>query len=210
LLVKQRIPCTYFVSVRHVLEGEPFAHDVALGKPLAPNTLEQLRAMAGAGVEVAAHSYTHADLARIGDGQRLHHEVVTAGEHLQRALGRPVRYFAFPFGQHVHLNPEAFELAYEAGYEAVCSAYGGFNFPGDDTFHLQRIPVDESLIRLKNWSTVDPRKLRTPRFLYQAAVGRADAVPAGVSPASRPGTLTAGHEIDQHPGRAGSEPRAIP
>ena len=34
LLVKQRIPVTYFVSTRNVLEGVPFPHDVARGKPL--------------------------------------------------------------------------------------------------------------------------------------------------------------------------------
>ncbi len=65
--------------------------------------------------------------------------MVAAGEELQAALGRPVRYFAFPFGLHANLNAAAFALARGAGYEAVCSGYGGFNFPGDDAFHLQRI-----------------------------------------------------------------------
>ena len=99
--------------------------------------------------------------------------MVAAKEELQAALGRPVRYFAFPFGLHANLNPAAFALAKKAGYAGVCSAYGGFNFPGDDPFHLQRIPVDDDMIRLKNWVTMDPRKLHTPRFEYRgAAVGR--------------------------------------
>ncbi len=51
----------------------------------------------------------------------------------------------------------------------MCSAYGGFNFPGDDPFHLQRIPVDDDMIRLKNWVTQDPRKICTPRFEYRGA-----------------------------------------
>jgi hypothetical protein len=51
----------------------------------------------------------------------------------------------------------------------VCSAYGGFNFPGDDPFHLQRIAADSVMVRLKNWVTMDPRKLRTRRFEYQGA-----------------------------------------
>jgi hypothetical protein len=54
----------------------------------------------------------------------------------------------------------------------VCSAYGGFNFPGDDAFHLQRISGDAPTICVKNWVTMDPRKLHTPRFEYQtSAVG---------------------------------------
>ncbi len=168
LLVKRRIPCTYFVTLQNVLDGEPFSHDLALGRPSPPNTVQQLRAMAAAGIEIGAHTYTHADLGAITDRRRLHHEIVTAGEDLRAALGRPVRYFAFPFGQQVNLSREAFDLAHEAGYEAACSAYGGFNFPGDDAFHLQRIPVDDVMIRLKNWVSVDPRKLDTPRFAYQA------------------------------------------
>jgi peptidoglycan/xylan/chitin deacetylase (PgdA/CDA1 family) len=166
-LIKERIPCTYFVTLQNILKEEPFSHDLMLGHRFAPNTLEQLRAMAAAGIEIGAHAYTHTDLGAITDPRLLRYEVVTAKEDLQAALGRSVRYFAFPYGQHTNLNPAAFALAKEAGYAGVCSAYGGFNFPGDDPFHLQRIPVDDDMIRLKNWVTMDPRKLRTKRFVYQ-------------------------------------------
>ncbi|MBN2473650.1 MAG: polysaccharide deacetylase family protein [Pirellulales bacterium] len=173
LLIKQRIPCTYFVATENVLHGRPFPHDAALGRPLEPNTLEELRVMADAGIEIGAHTYTHADLGRIDDPQQLRREVITAGEDLRAALERPVRYFAFPIGHHANLSRAAFDLAYGAGYLAACSAYGGFNFPGDDPFHVQRIAADETMIRLKNWTTLDPRKLGTPRFAYEPpAVGQ--------------------------------------
>ena len=86
------------------------------------------------------------------------------GASCRRPSAGPCATSPFPYGQHANLNPAAFELAEEAGYAGVCSAYGGFNFPGDDPFHLQRIVVDGAMIRLKNWVTMDPRKLRTPRF----------------------------------------------
>lgn len=160
LLIRQGIPCTYFVTVENVLKGVPFAHDLAQPDPPLPNTLEQLKGMAAAGIEIGAHTYTHPDLGRIVDRSTLHYEVVSAGRHLEEALGRPVRYFAFPFGYAANLNRRAFEMAHRAGYEAVCSAYGGYNFPGDDPFHLRRIPANNQMIRLKNWTTVDPRKVR--------------------------------------------------
>ncbi len=166
-LIKERIPFTYFVTLENLLNEEPFSHDMVFGRRLAPNTLEQVKEMAAAGVEIGAHGYTHADLGRVADERLLRHEVVTARLDLQAAVGRPVRYFAFPFGQYANLSPEAFAMARQAGYFGVCSAYGGFNFPGDDPFHLQRIPVDETMIRLKNWVTMDPRKVRTRRFCYQ-------------------------------------------
>ncbi len=176
-LIKHRIPCTYFVTLDNVVKSEPFAHDLVTGHRLAPNTVEQLRAMAAAGIEIGAHAYTHADLGPIADPRLLHYEIVESKKELEAALGRPVHYFAFPFGQYANLNPAAFMLAKEAGYAGVCSAYGGFNFPGDDAFHLQRIPVDEDMIRLKNWVTMDPRKIRTRRFEYQAKADVATEAP---------------------------------
>jgi len=164
LLVKRRIPCTYFVTVANVLHGKPFDHDLALGQQLPPNNLEQLRAMAGAGIDIGVHGYEHVDLGQIHDPQAILRQVVGARGALRTLLGRPVRYFAFPFGRHGHLSVRAMELAYEAGYEAVCSAYGGYNFPGDYAFHLQRNVIDDSLLQLKNWVTIDPRRIRIPRF----------------------------------------------
>ena len=108
-------------------------------------------------------------------------EVVTAKAQLEQIAERPVRYFAFPYGMQQNLNAAVFALAENVGYDGVCSAYGGFNFPGEDPFHMQRIPVDNYLIRLKNWATVDPRKRRVLRFQYEQS-------PAGREPAaeSRP------------------------
>jgi peptidoglycan/xylan/chitin deacetylase (PgdA/CDA1 family) len=169
LLIAQGIPCTYFVATMNILEGLPFPHDVARGVPLAPNTRQQIRELSRAGIELGVHTRTHADLGRIDDPERLHDEMIVAREELARLTGHEARYFAFPFGQPVNLNPRAFNLAREAGYAGVCSAYGGFNFPGDDAFHLQRIHVDDDLIRLKNWVTVDPRKLRSiERYEYSS------------------------------------------
>jgi peptidoglycan/xylan/chitin deacetylase (PgdA/CDA1 family) len=167
LLVREQIPCTYFVSTRYVFGGMPFPHDLEQGLRFAPNTLAELKDMAAAGIEIGAHTRSHVDLGRVTDPARLLDEVTTAGEELQAALERPVRYFAFPYGQHENLNRAAFQTAYEAGYEGVCSAYGGFNLPGDDAFHIQRIHADPELIRLKNWLTGDPRKRQIARFEYE-------------------------------------------
>jgi peptidoglycan/xylan/chitin deacetylase (PgdA/CDA1 family) len=162
LLLEENISCAYFVSSQPILEGVAFPHDVAHGHPLPANTPEEIRTWAAAGVEIGAHTRTHADLGAV-DRDRLFEELVEARRELQLIAGTPIRYFAFPYGQHVNLSPVAFQLARAAGYEGVCSAYGGFNFPGDDPFHLQRIHVDDDMVRLKNWTRVDPRKLRSVR-----------------------------------------------
>ena len=50
----------------------------------------------------------------------------------------------------------AFQLARIAGYKGVCSGYGGFNFPGDDAFHLQRIHVDDDMISAEKLDQRNP------------------------------------------------------
>ncbi len=166
-LVKERIPCTYFVTVQNVLEGRPFDHDLRHGVTFMPNSLAEIRAMASAGVEIGAHSYSHADLGRVTDPAALGKELVMAREELRAAIDHPVRYFSFPFGLHANLSCQAFALAAQCGYEGVCSAYGGYNYPGDDAYHVQRIPTVCEILRLKNWLNADPRKIHTRRFEYR-------------------------------------------
>ena len=168
-LVEHKMPATYFVTLHHVCNGVPFPHDMRAGNTFRPNTIADLRHWAATGlIEIGAHTRTHPDIGAVVDRRRLEDEVVTAGEELQQLLGRSVRYFAFPFGLPANMQPAAFELAYEAGYEGVCSAYGAYNFPGDDPFHLQRIHADDDLLRFRNWLSVDPRKLKIARYEYQS------------------------------------------
>ncbi len=112
LLIAEKIPCTYFVSLRNVLKGKPFPHDLRRGASCRPNTVAQLCWMAQQGIEIGAHTRTHADLGRITDECKLYDEVVVAGEELQSAIGSPVRYFSFPFGLPQNLNRRAFQMAY--------------------------------------------------------------------------------------------------
>ena len=159
LLVRERIPVTYFVTLQNVVGNTPFPHDVEHGIPLAPNTPEQLRSMVKNGVEIGAHTRTHPVLSRIQDPSQLHDEVVVAGQELAALCGQSMRYFAIPFGLPEHIHRDVFAVAKRAGYEAVVSAYGGYNFVGDDDFHLQRIHGEPAMVELTNWLTVDPRKL---------------------------------------------------
>lgn len=162
-LIDQQIPFTYFVTSNNTLTGEPFAHDVASGCPLAPNTPAQLRKLAEAGVEIGAHTRSHADLGKISDEDELFEEIVGSKRDLESLLDCPIRYFAFPFGLSANMSTAAFRVAFEAGFWGVCSAYGGYNLPGDDSFHLQRIHGDPEWSRFRNWLTVDPRKLKRER-----------------------------------------------
>jgi peptidoglycan/xylan/chitin deacetylase (PgdA/CDA1 family) len=164
-LIEQCVPFTYFVATGHVAHGRPFDHDARRGCPLEPNTPAQLRDMAAAGVELGAHTRNHVNLGAVADHAKLNDEIVGAKRELEDLVGRAVRYFAFPFGLHANLSDAAFQAAFCAGYWGVCSAYGDYNLPGDDPFHIHRIHGDPSWPRFCNALTADPRKFRrVPRF----------------------------------------------
>ncbi len=167
-LLEEQIPCTYFVSTYYVLEQQPFPHDVKLGFRSIPNTVEQIRMMSDAGIEIAPHTRTHPDMGRLHDPRRINEEFCVAARELEDLVGRRMRYFAFPYGMPSNMTPLVFHLAREQGYEAVCSAYGDYNLPGDDAFHIRRVHADD-MVRLRNWGTIDPRKRwRRPHFEYQS------------------------------------------
>jgi peptidoglycan/xylan/chitin deacetylase (PgdA/CDA1 family) len=159
-LLRYQIPFTCFVSTNHVLGGESFPHDVAAGRPLPVNTLDHLRQMASAGVEIGAHTRSHPNLGASLTVDTLRKEIAGSKSELEEAIECEVRYFAFPYGLHENLSTAAFRVAVETGFAGVCSAYGGYNFPGDDAFHLRRFHADCEFVRFKNWLTIDPRKLR--------------------------------------------------
>lgn len=158
-LIEQKIPVTYFVTTDNVLSGRPFPHDAERRRPLAPNTVDQIEAMSQAGIEIGAHSRSHANLGAVTSLEDLTYEIAGSKHDLEAMLDKPVRYFAFPYGLHQNMTSAGFAVAYSAGFQGVCSAYGAYNMPGDDAFHIQRIHGDPQWPRFLNWMTVDPRKI---------------------------------------------------
>ena len=118
-LIDEGVPATYFVSTHHVLHGKSFQHDVEAGQPLAPNTPEQIRQLADAGIDIGAHTRSHIDLGAVEDEQTLHDEIVGSKHDLETLIDQPVRYFAFPFGLPQNMSEAAFRMAFNAGFWGV-------------------------------------------------------------------------------------------
>ena len=129
LLIRERIPCTYFVTVENCLTGEPFPHDVALGHRFAPNGFPAAPGDGRRGHRDRRARLHPRRLRPHPDPDELERELAYSRDVLRRRIGRKLRYFAFPFGQYMNLSSAAFQMAREVGYEGVCSAYGGYNLP---------------------------------------------------------------------------------
>ena len=163
-LIEQQVPVTYFITTEHITKQIPFPHDVEAGVELPINTVESLKALANAGIEIGAHTRTHPDMGAVSDPAEIFDEVIAGTREMESLLGIKMRHFAFPFGQYVNLNVDAFMLLKQQGFESVSSAYGGWNEVGGDSFHIQRVHGDPDFTRMKNWLTYDPRIGRVSRF----------------------------------------------
>ena len=158
-LLRRAIPVTYFVSTAHIENRRPFAHDVAAGVPLPIHSVATLRRWSDAGIEIGGHTRDHVDLSQVSDPRVLHEQIVADKDSLEQLIGRPVRFFAFPFGLPQQTTVAAIRAVMQAGYEGFCSAFGGYNTPARDAFHIRRFHGDPDWARMKNWISFDGRKL---------------------------------------------------
>ncbi|WP_231612470.1 polysaccharide deacetylase family protein [Novipirellula galeiformis] len=180
LLAERQIPCVYFVAIDHVKYGRPFPHDVQAGVPLAPNTLQQLRDIADSGIEIGLHTRNHVDFSQGSDPTVVHHEITTAKDELEQMIGRPVRYFAVPYGLPQHLTQTVIDAVHGCGMLGFCSAFGSYNIVGRDSFHIRRFHGDPNFSRMRNWLSFDPHKLRRePEVKYTLTRGHASQRPSG-------------------------------
>lgn len=159
-LVQRNIPCTYFVATDYVENAQPFPHDIQKGRPLTPNTKAEIREMASLGIQIGGHTRSHLDLGQEWSNERLKSELCDSRKKLQDWTGQPIDYFSFPFGLINHISQPAIDMVAQAGYQAFVSAFGGWNFPGADEFHMLRFHGDRCTEALRNWLTLDPRRIK--------------------------------------------------
>jgi peptidoglycan/xylan/chitin deacetylase (PgdA/CDA1 family) len=150
VLAEHGLPACFFLPTAYVGTDHIFAWDRHL-PPLPNLTWDEVRQIAALGHEIGSHTVTHADLGAVSleDARR---ELAESHRTLQGRLGRPVRWFAFPFGGREHCPAARLPLVREAGYEGCVSAYGGFFRPGEDGFLLPREAVPDfksSLLHLE-------------------------------------------------------------
>jgi ABC-type phosphate transport system permease subunit len=107
----------------------------------------------------------------VDDEAVLYDEIVGSKHDLESITDRPIRYFAFPYGMQANLSQAGFRLAFQAGYWGVCSAYGGYNSPGDDAFHIHRLHADPKWSRFCNWMTADPQLRRGVKPVLELLAG---------------------------------------
>ena len=100
---------------------------------------EALRLAGMAGMQIGAHSVTHAVLPALAPEKQAA-EIGDSKRQLEDLLGRPVTGFAYPFGDY---GPAAAELVREAGFEWACTTESGGVNADTDPFRMPRMAVED-------------------------------------------------------------------
>jgi peptidoglycan/xylan/chitin deacetylase (PgdA/CDA1 family) len=152
---------TVFVTTGWMADGGVHA----AGKPLdRMMTCSQVRAAADTGIEVAAHSHSHAQLDQLADGA-LHREVWDCKTILEGLIGQPVQSFAYPYG---YFSCRARAAVVAAGYRSAAVVSNAIAHPRNDRFALPRLTIR----RATDLSTFD-RIVRSEGIGWTFVVDRA-------------------------------------
>ena len=89
-------------------------------------------------VTIGAHTISHCNLARQAEHAALD-ELATSRARIEAELQRPVKHFAYPYGDRMAAGPREFALARAAGFKTAVTTRPGMIFPGCAD-HLTALP----------------------------------------------------------------------
>jgi peptidoglycan/xylan/chitin deacetylase (PgdA/CDA1 family) len=136
-----------------------------------------LRALAGEGVELGAHSHTHPHLDTL-DTRQARHEIEHSRALVQTAVQAPIATFAYPHG---YSGPRIRALVHEAGYRGACGVGNTLSSTDDRRFSLSRLLVSrqtttDDVARWLDRDAPPPATRDAPRTIGWRAYRRARAV----------------------------------
>lgn len=100
-------------------------------------TADQIREMDAYGIEIGAHTFSHADLTKLGPDQ-LQAEVAGSKAQLEALVGHPVTAFCYPAGR---FSQTAVEAVQAAGFGSATTTQEGVTHAFADRYTWSRIRV---------------------------------------------------------------------
>ncbi|MFO0687471.1 MAG: polysaccharide deacetylase family protein [Myxococcota bacterium] len=100
-----------------------------------------LRRLDPARVEIGGHGFSHRRIVGLDRGT-LEQETIGCRRELERLLERPVRLFAYPFGQRGDFDRAAERAVADAGFVLACSTCFGRSSRERERFRLRRVGIE--------------------------------------------------------------------
>ena len=140
VLRARSLPYAEWRSLTESIETTAEVHETH--RPLTPSELRRLAASPL--IEIGAHTITHPTLARapIDDQRR---EIAEGSSALERALGRRVTAFAYPYGSLSDYTSQTVGLVREAGFDLAFATSVAFAAPECDPLQIPRFTMLDSV-----------------------------------------------------------------
>ncbi|MCI6301158.1 MAG: polysaccharide deacetylase family protein [Megasphaera elsdenii] len=110
-------------------------------------TWDQVKEMAADGMEFGSHTISHKPLTSF-DRAGVRHELQDSKDIIEKMTGKPCHFIAFPEGKY---NDMVMEETRGAGYRYAFTVDTGRDFPWDDPYDLDRVPMFEGPISFKHF-----------------------------------------------------------
>lgn len=104
---------------------------------------DEIRTMAGGGIEFGSHTATHSILATLSPDEA-RSELEKSRNEIESQLQKKCELFSYPNGSERDFAKRDQAFLQELGYRAALSQINGFNLPGDDLYALKRINIARS------------------------------------------------------------------
>jgi len=126
-----------FINSGYIDTNRDFPHDLAYPFHYPMLSTADVKEWSAMGLEVGAHTVNHIDLGT-SSVEAAREELVRCREELETILGKPVGFFAFPFGRPKNIREETKRLIPATGYRANFSANGGYIDAETDPYDIPR------------------------------------------------------------------------
>lgn len=138
LLARYRVPAVVFLVAKRNAASWVGRDD---SRPLKLLSWQQVKVMSDAGIFFGSHSLTHFQLTDCAN-LRLQAEVVDSKKIIEDHIGREVRHFCYPFGNHDQRVEDAVR---DAGYDSACTTERAAVLPGANPWRLPRLTVGKRM-----------------------------------------------------------------
>lgn len=128
----------------------------------------EIKKLVKAGWEIGCHSATHANLATLSD-KMLQDEVVTAKKALEKELGMPIQYFAYPRGKYTQ---NVVKFIKKAKYQLALTMDDGFIKPDMDVYRIPRVGVDRTHSFAEFKTAYSPSVVQFRQVIKMSPIGR--------------------------------------
>ncbi len=109
-------------------------------------TWDEVRQLSAEGFEIGSHGVDHENHHAAQDPEIRRLELVESKAEIERQIGKPCRFFAYPNGDFSDDSPREVEAA---GYEAAFTTQPGFITPACNRFLLPRVSPGGTVAKLK-------------------------------------------------------------